>query len=199
MAQLSRGKTPGRPGPWARPAGLALLLGLGACASSFTGDPITVPADSLTTQRILGMPTQAEPLMPVPGNVWPTEEDQAERPTLGTPDILNRPADPPPPPNRPIPRGSSTPPELLTPGTVLPRDNRADFQAPPPPAEPAPPPRRAGRVIPTPSGPAVTTTEGAGYSTYNSPGGGSGVAIPQGATTTLLGQDGSVRQVPTPR
>lgn len=197
MAQLSRGRIPGRASGWARPAGLALLLGLGACASSFTGEQITVPADSLTTQRILGMPTTAEPLMPVPGNVWPADEDTTARPTLGTPDILTRPSDP--PPNRPIPRGSGTAPDLLAPGTILPRDNRAEFQAPPPPADPAPPPRRTGRVIPTPSGPVVTATEGAGYSTYNSPGGGSGIAVPQGATTTLLGQDGSVRQVPTPR
>ncbi|MFB9969092.1 hypothetical protein ACFFMP_03075 [Pseudoroseomonas cervicalis] len=45
----------------------------------------------------------------------------------------------------------------------------------------------------------MTTGGGPGYSTYTTPGGGSGIAIPQGGTTTLLGQDGTVRQVPTPR
>ncbi|MDQ1079469.1 hypothetical protein [Pseudoroseomonas cervicalis] len=184
-------------GGLARLAGLALLAGLTGCgASSFTGARDTVPTDSLTAQRILGQPVEVPPLLPVAGNVWPAGEE-TRRATLADPEV--RPADPLAVP-QPLPRqqrGSSTPPDLLAPGTNVGATppNFATPAEPPPP----PPPRRDGRVIPTPQGPAVTTGGGAGYSTYTTPGGGSGIAIPQGGTTTLLGQDGTVRQVPTPR
>jgi hypothetical protein len=190
MSQLTdAGRMPAGKAP-----ALLLLLGLGACsAASFTGPREPVPTDSLTVQRIMGAPAEAPPLLPATGNVWPTEEQP--RATLGSPDIVPRPGDPAPPARA---RGSSTPPDLLLPGT-----DAAPSRAYPalPPASPVapPPPRRDGQVIPTPQGPAVTTGGGAGYSTYNTPGGASGIAIPQGATTTLLGQDGTVRQVPTPR
>lgn len=70
------------------------------------------------------------------------------------------------------------------------------------PGPPATPParRQDGRVIPVPGGAPATTTGGTGaYQTYSTPGGGSGVAIPQGPTTTLIGPDGQVQVVPTPR
>ncbi|WP_159999268.1 hypothetical protein [Roseomonas sp. 18066] len=173
---------------------LLLLLGLGACtAASFTGPREPVPTDSLTAQRILGTPAEVPPLLPAPGNVWPTEEQP--RATLGSPEIVPRAGDPVPPLAR---RGSSTPPDLLAPGTDVSPAVRPYPTAPMAPVAPLAP-RREGQVIPTPQGPAVTTGGGAGYSTYNTPGGASGIAVPQGATTTLLGQDGTVRQVPTPR
>ncbi|MBX6376632.1 MAG: hypothetical protein IRZ13_20695 [Acetobacteraceae bacterium] len=71
-----------------------------------------------------------------------------------------------------------------------------------PPALPVtPPPERAdGRVIPYPGGNAVTTGGTDNYQTFNEPGtAGGGVAIPQGPTTTLIGPDGRIRVVPTPR
>jgi hypothetical protein len=178
-----------------RSAMLLALLGLGACASN----AITVPTDSLTVQRVMGQPAEAPPLLPTPGNVWPAAE--AERATMANTDLLTRPMDPnAPPPPRAGRRGSSTPPDLLQPGTD-PAPVSPGFSATPPPAENAPPPRRRaeGQVIPTPNGPAVTTGGGAGYRTYNAPGGGSGIATPENGSTTLLGTDGTVRQVPTPR
>ncbi|WBV41355.1 hypothetical protein [Pseudoroseomonas cervicalis] len=189
------GERPGRRP--ARAAGLVLLAGLAGCsAASFTGPRDTVPTDSLTAQRILGRAVEVPPLLPAPGNVWP-EGEETRRATMADPDV--RPADPLAVP-QPLPRqqrGSSTPPDLLAPGTTV--GATAPRFATPAEPPPPPPPRRDGRVIPTPQGPAVTTGGGAGYSTYTTPGGGSGIAIPQGGTTTLLGQDGTVRQVPTPR
>ncbi|WP_419898170.1 hypothetical protein [Roseomonas sp. USHLN139] len=175
---------------------LLLLLGLGACTSaSFTGPREAVPTDSMTVQRIMGAPAEVPPLLPAPGNVWPTEEQP--RATLGSPEIVPRPGDPTPMPA--TRRGSSTSPDLLAPGTEFPPVARPYPVMPPAAPVAPPPPRRDGQVIPTPQGPAVTSGGGLGYSTYNTPGGASGIAVPQGATTTLLGQDGTVRQVPTPR
>jgi len=189
---------------WPRATVLGLTLALGACASAMPPEPMP---ESLTMLRITGRPVDVPPLMPVPGNVWPERELLREALTMGDRDLLeSAPVDNPPPPRRPIPRGSSTPPGLL--------DQQGRSSVPevrPVPEEPRTPPypparptpewerRSDGQVIPTPQGPAVTTGGGPGYRTYNIPGVGSGVAIPNGATTTLLGQDGSVQQVPTPR
>lgn len=192
---MTQDRIEARPRAAGRALPLLALLALGACASN----AIQVPGDSLTVQRITGQAVEVPPLMPAPGNVWPAPEP--ERATLAAPDVLGRPMEP----LEPLPpastrgrRGSSTPPDLLAPGV--------DPAAPPPinpgPAGDVTPPQRRsdGRVIPVPGGPpAVITGGGPGYSTYTQPGGGSGIATPNGATTTLLGQDGSVRQVPNPR
>ncbi|MBI0435619.1 hypothetical protein [Roseomonas sp. KE0001] len=188
-----------------RPLGLALLLGLGGCAQILTGEQVVVPSDSLTAQRILGVDVAMDPLLPVAGNVWP--EGEPERTTLATPDTPFRPdaADSATVPRAAPPRrGSSTPPALLEPGTTVGRrmvDQQAPMtlMAPPPPPAAAPVPRYDGQVIQTPNGPAVTSGGGPAYRTYNLPGGGSGIATQQGGTTTLLGADGSITQVPTPR
>lgn len=188
----------GVPG-WRPAAALGLALALGACAAS---DPMEPMPDSLTIQRIKGQVAEIPPLTPVPGNVWPEQELERNAATMGDRDLLERaPTDNPPAPRRPIPRGSTTPPALL--------EQQGGIQPVPPLPNTAPsaPLRRAeewerrtdGQVIHTPEGPAVTSGGGPGYRTYNMPGGGSGIAIPNGATTTLLGQDGTVRQVPTPR
>lgn len=186
--------------------GLALLLGLSGCAQSLTGEQVVVPSDSLTAQRILGADVAVPPLLPVPGNVWP--EGEPERATLGSVDTPLRPDElqqPTAVPRANAPRagrGSSTPPDLLDPGTPVGSLPQGNFAPPPIPgggASALPPRREDGQVIFTPNGPAVTTGGGPGYSTYNTPGGGAGIAIPQGGTTTLLGPDGTVQQVPTPR
>lgn len=184
----------------ARPLGLALLLGLGGCAQILTGEQVVVPSDSLTAQRILGVDVAMDPLLPVAGNVWP--EGEPERTTLATPDTPFRPdaaASPVVPRSSPPRRGSSTPPALLEPGTTVGRQAPMTLLAPPPPPAAAPVPRYDGQVIQTPNGPAVTSGGGPAYRTYNLPGGGSGIATQQGGTTTLLGADGSITQVPTPR
>ncbi|HWX51275.1 MAG TPA: hypothetical protein VNZ61_24775 [Roseomonas sp.] len=192
-----------RRGGGGRASALALLLGLGACASSITGERTAPIADSLTVQRVLGTAPEVPPLQPVPGDVWPSPEADENRPTLGNRDLLERAPENPPPPHRPIPRGpasgSSTAPDLLQPGTVV-GNTTGNVMVPPPPAPDYRAPQRSdGRVIPTPNGPVVTSGGGRGYSTYNRPGGGSGIAIPQGAGTVLLDSDGTVQQVPTPR
>ncbi|MXP63329.1 hypothetical protein E0493_08185 [Roseomonas sp. M0104] len=179
---------------------MALLLGLGACASSFTGERTEAIPASLTVRRVLGEPPEVAPLQPVPGDVWPTPEQEERRPTLGDPNLLESTPATPPPAHRPIPRGSSTGADLLQPGTVVRQPDIVRVEPPAMPRDLAPPPRRAdGQIIPTPSGPVVTSGGGRGYSTYNRPGGGSGIAVPQGATTLLIEPDGTVQQVPTPR
>jgi hypothetical protein len=187
-----------------RMVAVGALAALAACSTD-----VEAPVDSLTVTRVMGQPVEVPPLLPVAGSVWPSEE--SPRGTIGDPDAGMRPGQqppsfrPPPSPGRVAPpvvpgvrRGSSTPPDLLAqPEASLPPLRPG---LPPTPTQPARPPARAdGRIIPTPQGPAVTTGGTSGYSTYTNPGGGSGIAIPQGGTTTLLDSDGTVRQVPTPR
>jgi len=161
-----------------------------------------MPTDSLTVQRVRGAADPQQPLRPEPGDVWPG--DDAPRATLANPeDVLRGQAtrssslnDPSAPPRRS--RGSSGAFEQApgaAPAVVSPI-----FEAP------AAPPRAnrtdgapsIGQVFQSQQGP-VTTTGGSGrVSTTISPQG-SGLAIRDGATTTLIGPGGNVQQVPTPR
>lgn len=192
----------GKPRIAMRMVAVGALAALAACSTQ-----VEAPVESLTVARVMGQPVEVPPLLPIAGSVWPNEE--APRGTIGNPDAGMRPGDQaavgqtqrsqgrvaaPVVPGR----GSGTPPDLLTQPEPRPALRQPDM--PPYPTDPAPPRRRAdGRVIPTPQGPAVTTGGTSGYSTYTNPGGGSGIAIPQGGTTTLLDADGTVRLVPTPR
>jgi hypothetical protein len=200
MARGPVARGPVAPGPVARGLAVAALAALAACST-----PVEAPVDSLTVARVMGQQVDVPPLLPAAGSVWP--EGESPRGTIGNPDAGLRPEQqssasqpsgrvaPPVVPGR---RGSSTPPDLLA--TPEPRPDLRQPEPPPVPVPAARPPARAdGRVIPTPQGPAVTTGGTAGYSTYTTPGGSSGIAIPQGSTTTLLDADGRVRQVPTPR
>lgn len=192
----------GEPRMAMRMVAIGALAALAACSTQ-----VEAPVDSLTVARVMGQPEDVPPLLPIAGSVWPNEE--APRGTIGNPDAGMRPGQQPVTSlNRTSPgyvappivpgRGSGTPPDLLTQPQPTPALRQPDM--PPYPTEPARPRRRAdGRVIPTPQGPVVTTGGGAGYSTYTNPGGGSGIAIPQGGTTTLMDADGTVRLVPTPR
>ncbi|RMI25881.1 hypothetical protein EBE87_05620 [Pseudoroseomonas wenyumeiae] len=183
-------------------AAIGALAALAACSTQ-----VEAPVDSLTVARVMGQDVAVPPLLPIAGSVWPAQEPP--RGTIGNPNAGLMPWDetasqiqqsqplvaPPVVPGR---RGSSTPPDLLAQPEPTPALRQPDM--PPYPTEPARPRRRTdGRVIPTPQGPAVTTGGTGSYSTYTNPGGGSGIAIPQGGTTTLLDADGTVRQVPTPR
>lgn len=181
----------GKPRMALRLTAVGALAALAACA----GRPLEAPVDSLTVARVMGQPVEVDPLLPVAGSVWPSAAEEGRRGTIGNPDAVIRPdqtTDRPPP----LRRGSSTPP-ALPPVT----DAYPGLRQPTPPPAPvyAPPARADGRVIPTPQGPAITTGGGPGYATYTTPDGATGVAVPQGSTTTLMDADGRVRQVPTPR
>jgi hypothetical protein len=187
----------GKPMTAARMAAAGALAALAACAAR----PIEPPVESLTVSRVMGHDVPVEPLLPVQGSVWPDARDENQRGTLGNPDAGIRPTDNQRPGSQsrePMQRrGSSTPPNLLPSVT----DASPALRQPTPPPAPvyAPPARAEGRVIPTPQGPVTTTTGGPGYATYTTPEGATGIAVPQGSTTTLLDADGRVRQVPTPR
>lgn len=202
---------------------LALLLGLGlalpGCAGfdsgfasmtgwmsgvhdrygpSWGGMRPPTPADSLTVQRIQnrGEPTALAPLTPEPGDVWPREE--GPRATLANPDEALRGFRPGEevPPRRRGSAGLPADPAV----TEIPRMPAFDPPPPPPPsANRTDTPRTDGQVIFTPQGGPVTTTGGTNrVQTTISPQG-SGVAIRDGAATTVIGPDGSVQQVPTRR
>lgn len=178
-----------------RAMALGGLIALAACS----GGPIQPPVNSLTVARVMGNDVEVPPLLPESGNsVWPSED--APRGTIGNPDERIRPGDQPGQRDQ-ARRGSSTPPMNdvypYPPPGYQPPDLRP-LNTPPAPLAP-PPPRADGRVIPTPNGPVVTSTGGPGYATYTTPDGATGIAIPQGGTTTLLDGRGGVRQVPTPR
>jgi hypothetical protein len=153
-----------------------------------------LPDESLTVQRIRG---QAEPqptLRPEPGDVWPVEE--GPRATLANPEealrgVRTTDTDP----RR---RGSSgfenapgAAPPVLSPifeaPTPPPRANRTDGATAP------------GQVFPTAQGGNTVGTGGPGRVQSTVSPQGSGLAIRDGATTTLIGPGGNVQQVPTPR
>lgn len=163
------------------------------------------PGDSLTVQRVRAggvAPDPAAALRPEPGDMWPA--DDAPRATLANPDealrgIGNQRMGLEDPGNE-IRRGrrgsSSPPPDALS----FPSQRAPANVVPPNVPIPEPPPRpfRAdGQVLPTTRGPTTTTTSTGNVSTTLSPQG-PGVAIRDGAVTTII-EPGRVEQVPTPR
>jgi hypothetical protein len=209
---MVRTMTAGLQGVWRRRAagralGLGLLLALGACADlqgprlpgpafgafsfgpQWGGTRVDVPSESLTVQRVRGRVAAApETLQTEPGSIWPAQE--APRATLADPEEVLRGA---------LPRrapGASTAPDLLE----APRarvGRMPGFEAAPA-AAPAAPPRSDGQVIPTPSGP-VVTTGGAGRVQSTLSPQGSGLAIQDGGGVTLLAPGQPPRQAPSPR
>lgn len=199
------------------PLGLVLILAGCQGFGTFFGDTETWPGadpnqplgDSENLRRVRAEPVNLPPLTTEPGNVWPTQE-----PAIPTLQDVERqqnvnPAFPPPQstPNLPAHReprpgrqGSSTPPGSNQPGLApLPG-------VPPVPRAQAPralPQPRPGQTVPTPGGPATVTGGNGGFRTTTPPGGvggGQGVLIPNGnGTSTLIGPDGSVTTVPTPK
>ncbi|MGK7869042.1 hypothetical protein [Falsiroseomonas sp. E2-1-a20] len=195
--------------------GVALLLagctggGLGASPwSPFMGPTSVVDADSLTVQRVRGTNPPVEPLVPEAGDVWPAQE--APRGDLSNPDEAMRnipsyrpslidgaPAASSPvatPGDRPLRRGSSTPP-----GNLGPPDAFLTTPGPTPAPRSAPAsPRLEGRALTTPSGQSVTGTGGTPrVQGYTGPGGG-GAVIRDGNVETWIGPNGqpSTRVVP---
>ncbi|MBK1659588.1 hypothetical protein [Paracraurococcus ruber] len=184
---------------------------LGAPWGGPTAQP---PAEQSTTvARIAGMPMAVETLRSEDGDVWPVPE--GPRSTLANPDAAMRnipnyqpseldrpsrpagrsqwqPTDPDLPPGL---RGSSSPPP---PPIRQPEIPPPQAVAPLPPGLSAPPGRRPeGQVITTPSGPALTTGGTDRVQSFITPGGGTGTAIRDGNTTTLIGPNGQVQTVPS--
>jgi hypothetical protein len=166
------------------------------------------PDDSgLTVTRVVGPNPPVSALTTEAGNVWPAQE--GPRSTLANPDaalrgIPNYRSDGASPaatgePRRP-PRGSSTPPNSrsLNPPPSFEERMPPMSSAPPRPTEPLP--RRAdGRPLVTPQGPGVTTGGTDRIQNYTIPGVGSGTAIRDGNTTTLIGPGGQITTMPNPR
>ena len=154
-----------------------------------------MPTESLTVQRIRGRAEVPETLRPEPGDVWPGEE--APRATLANPEEALRGIRPVDEPRRP--RGSGgfenapgAAPPVVSPifeaPTPPPRANRTDGATAP------------GQVFPATQGSSPTVgTGGSGRVQSTVSPDGSGIAIRDGATTTLIGPGGNVQQVPTPR
>jgi hypothetical protein len=176
------------------------------------------PEQSDTIARISGDVPPLASLRPEEGNVWP--EQEGPRATLANPDAAMRniptyrpgeldrmsapagrstwqPTDPPPvrgaPPGL---RGSSSPPP---PPIQQVEPPRANVYQPPPGANSPPPRRLEGRVIQTPSGPVTGTGGTDRVQSYITPGGGTGTLHNDGSTTTLIGPNGQVQTMPTPR
>jgi hypothetical protein len=189
---------------------------------NFIGDTHTVSlnpnrpvGDSENLRRVTGRGVSIDPLLPEPGNVWPgpskpdpTLEDieRSQNQPLGSgtppppPPGMDQPVAPHPQPRPDGPpvqagrRGSSSPPTAEAPVPQV-----SPYAAAPN-RQPAQPPPRSG-TIQTPQGPAALSSGGGGVQTYTPPtGGGVGLVVPNGnGTSTLIGPDGSVQTVPSPR
>jgi hypothetical protein len=205
---------------------LGLLLMLGGCAGfgDFLYDTHTFAnknrpvGDSENIRRVTQRQSDVDPLLPEPGNIWPTE--QVADPTL----LSVMQAHPETeqsmqgiqqqeqqrlkynssqPPQGPAPtrenRGSSTPPPEGVPGlTPLPN---TEYRAPPVSSAPS-----GGGIGPstvqTPQGTGVITGGGSGFQTTTSPrpGGGNAIIVPNGnGTSTVINPDGSIQTIPTPK
>jgi hypothetical protein len=154
------------------------------------GNPNTPAGTSETFLSIRGQSVDVPPLLPEPGNVWPT--DQRPDPTLQ--DLEKQQADE-------IRRNASTPGAANGANTRVDRANDADRGLPPP-QVPPPPGRLRSPNRQTPNGPSLDVTgqgTGRGYrDLQTTPPAGGGVLVPNGnGTSTLIGPDGSVQTVPS--
>ncbi len=176
------------------------------------------PEQSETIARITGTAPQMVALQPEAGNVWPAQE--GPRATLANPDAAMRnipnyrpgeldrmsapagrstwqPTDPPPVRDMPPGLGGSSSPPPPPVRQIEPP--RANVYQPPPGANSPPPRRLDGRVIQTPAGPVTSTGGTDRVQGYVTPGGGVGTLHNDGNTTTLIGPNGQVQTMPTPR
>ena len=208
--------------PMRRFAILGLVLMLPGCTgfgefldhtTSLPGYNPNLPmADSENVRRALGRPSdEVIPLQPEPGNVWPGQ--QGPDPTLSdvqrNQDQENQrgfspttvpgaePGLPAGRQPRPITRGSSTPPDPVSPDLapsprpgVLPQRPRSSVPGAGP----------QGGVVNTPQGPAVDVGGSSSYRQLNVPGAPGSIMVPNGnGTSTVISPNGSVQTVPTPR
>lgn len=198
---------------------LGLILCLSGCGYKtwwnppFSGgyNPNRPDNGSENAQRVLGASSDAAPINPEPGDIWPgplppsptlgdlesqSGGSQPEQPVPGSP--LSRGVRPPSLPETPS-QGSSTPPAggqaVMPPAqTAPPLSSYAAPHAAPP------PPNASGQVVQTPQGNSVTTGGGPGYSTAIQPGGGQSIIVPNGnGTSTVIHADGRIETIPTPK
>ncbi len=157
---------------------------------SFNTNPNRPVVDSPNARRAMGVAEAAEPLEAEPGNVWP-----GPLPPARTMSDMQRDMGSLPPIDTPAPRSSAAPP----PAVALPPASIA-APRPAPPAAATTPAASAGRVLQTPSGPAVTTIGSNGVETYTLPTGRTGIVMPNAnGTLTLIGPDGTTQIVAAPR
>lgn len=198
-------------------AAFGLVALLGGCGSMDGGQPTTASATSDTVARIRGEPQALPVLRAEDGNVWP--EQEGPRTTLANPDAAMRnipeyrpgeldrmsrpagrstwqPTDPPDPRPMPPGLGSSSPPPPPLRQIDPPRS-----EVLPAPAQQRPAPRRVeGQVVQTPSGPATISGGTDRVQSFSVPGGGTGtIHRNDDNTSTVIGPDGRVQVVPTPR
>jgi len=190
-----------------------VLLMLSGCSGSldFFGDahsttwnPNRPIGDSENMRRVRGLGPQLPPLATEAGNVWPgpvppeptlSDLEHDTTPLGSAPNGTT--TEPAAPDHRqPRPQGSSTPPGNTQPGLTVPQAGPIP-QAPPSSVPGAGP---TGRVYQTPQGPAVGTRTQGRIDTLSGPGRNGSIVVPNGnGTSTIIGPDGSISTVPTPK
>jgi hypothetical protein len=151
----------------------------GAGFGGFMGDTVSLHTnpnrpigDAPNMQRVMGSASDAAPLLPESGNVWPGPLPPAK--TLSD-----------------LQREAGTP---LDTGAGM-----TGVRGPAPTPIQVVPTQRP-RVIATPNGPAATVVGGNGVETYTLPNGKQGLVMPNAdGSLTLIGADGSTMTVPKPK
>ena len=140
---------------------------------TFSSNPNLPPGSDETMQRVEDKPVTVAPLTPEAGNIWPGP--MKEIPTMQDLQQMNMRQLP--PPNIP----AAPPPMLFK--NELPNQSGA-----------------ATQVYPAHPAPVIGHTNPNGVKTYTAPGGGQGIIVPNAnGTSTLIGPDGSIQTVPTPK
>ncbi len=177
--------------------GLVLLLSGCSGAWDFFGDthsltwnPNQPIGDSENIRRVRGLSPQLPPIGPEPGNVWPGPVPP--EPTLRDLERSNQPLGGPP---GAVPPGTASPSGVAAPGGQTPAAPGAGTVVPPPTRQPRPP---AGASATPPAAPAPRPGAGTGKSGVT-PANGS-IVVPNGnGTSTVIGPDGSITTIPTPK
>ena len=137
----------------------------------FRSNPNLPEGQDETVRRVEGQDVGTVPLTPEPGDIWPGPM----KPIPSTQDLQQQNMEQLPPPNVP-----TAPPPTLFPQTPI-----------PPAMSPS---------VPTPQRQAPVNQNPNGVTTFTAPGGGQGIMVPNGnGTSTLIGPDGSIQTVPTPK
>jgi len=165
--------------------------GSGDVFGGFGQRRVAIPAeeaDSYTMRRLRGLDDQVGALQPDATIRWPSERDERRQSVFETDDERRA-------REAPARRGSSSE------SPDIPRATREPTPAPAPRAlAPPPEPELRGQAIPgAPAGTVSTGGTPTGRTgTFGGPAG-SGTTVRDGGTTTLMGADGTIRTVPTPR
>ncbi len=166
---------------------------------TFRSNPNMPPGDSENMRRVTGEDASQQALTPEPGNIWPP-------PAGPMPTLMDLEKNTPTTPGQTGSQTPTTPPAVGYGGSlpnVGPSGLGAEAPLPMPKASQMPTvrPSKPPSTIQTPSGTAVTTGGGPGYSTTTNPGGGGqSIVVPNGnGTSTIIHADGTVETVPTPK